>query len=437
MIAMGVIGFIVLVVYMVGTGGQQQSEQAALQEFYTALQPPDPPHGSRSVFQEQSELSNNPNVPDELASFAEPIPEGVQAIPVSRGNTTTRDIDDSRLPFDPRDPAAVEAYMVEQGMQPPAYQSSTSSNRTAPSRTSSPQTDSGRLAAQQSGMGTGLSFNSTYQPTGGVGSSGGYPQSGGGSADVYPAQRPVATPSYAASVVGQDGYAQQNGQQGKQDFFEAATVTEVIRASRFDGPLLNMLAKGSVIQVVMYTGIDSSNPGMITGIVTKNIYDTMTGNYLLIPAGSQLIAEYNSAVTWGQNRVQIAWNHLRRPDGVVVPLGNMPGVDLMGQSGATGRVDNHWDKMAAGLGIMSLFTILTGEIAWQAENVNSPGIANVGNKVNAEVEGFTDQYLTKILDLEPTINIPPGDIQNVLVNTDIVMPIAAQRAVTDPYVRRP
>jgi type IV secretory pathway VirB10-like protein len=45
--------------------------------------------------------------------------------------------------------------------------------------------------------------------------------------------------------------------------------------------------------------------------------------------------------------------------------------------------------------------------------------------------------LTKILDLEPTINIPPGDIQNVLVNTDIVMPIAAQRAVTDPYVRRP
>jgi len=76
----------------------------------------------------------------------------------------------------------------------------------------------------------------------------------------------------------------------------------------------------------LITGINSDLPGDIIGQVRENVYDTVTGNHLLVPQGSRLMAEYDSIIAYGQERALICWNRLIRPDGSSIDLECSPGV---------------------------------------------------------------------------------------------------------------
>ena len=59
--------------------------------------------------------------------------------------------------------------------------------------------------------------------------------------------------------------------------------------------------------------LNSDLPGMIRALVRENVYDSVTGQYLLIPAGSTLIGMYNSHVDYGQDALQAVWNRIIFP----------------------------------------------------------------------------------------------------------------------------
>ena len=99
----------------------------------------------------------------------------------------------------------------------------------------------------------------------------------------------------------------------------------------------------------------------------------MSGKNLLIPQGSKLLAKYSSAISFGQNRVQVAWQRLIRPDGVSLQMGNMNGVDPQGASGYAGYVDEHWWEYAKGIGLMLLFSIIDGQIQYSMKEANTQG----------------------------------------------------------------
>jgi type IV secretion system protein TrbI len=48
---------------------------------------------------------------------------------------------------------------------------------------------------------------------------------------------------------------------------------------------------------------DSDLPDQITAQVTEAVYDSPTGNYLLIPQGAKLIGRYDSSVAFRQSRI--------------------------------------------------------------------------------------------------------------------------------------
>ena len=64
-----------------------------------------------------------------------------------------------------------------------------------------------------------------------------------------------------------------------------------------------------------------------------------------------VIAAYDSAVSFGQERVLVCWNRLIRPDGVSISLECMPGVDLAGSSGFTDEVNHHWWRIVTGVAL--------------------------------------------------------------------------------------
>ena len=66
------------------------------------------------------------------------------------------------------------------------------------------------------------------------------------------------------------------------------------------------LLAGTVIAAAMVTGLNSDLPGQVIAQVTDDVYDSVTGQILLIPQGSRLIGKYDSILAYGQSRVLVA-----------------------------------------------------------------------------------------------------------------------------------
>ena len=98
-----------------------------------------------------------------------------------------------------------------------------------------------------------------------------------------------------------------------------------------------ILRTGAVIPGLLLSAMDAELPGTIIAQVSQDVYDTPTGNYLLIPQGSRLVGEYSNAVQYGQSRIFVAWQRIIYPDGSALDIGAMPGADEQGKGGSTTR----------------------------------------------------------------------------------------------------
>ena len=102
------------------------------------------------------------------------------------------------------------------------------------------------------------------------------------------------------------------------------------------------LKAGTLIQASLLTAINSELPGQVIAQVTRNVWDTKDSEYVLIPQGTRLIGRYDSGISYGQNRVLVAWDRLIYPNGQSLRLEGMLGVDRAGQSGFRDKVNNHY-----------------------------------------------------------------------------------------------
>ena len=122
---------------------------------------------------------------------------------------------------------------------------------------------------------------------------------------------------------------------------------------------------GSVIPAVLVSGINSDLPGPILAQVSQNVFDSATGKYLLVPQGSRLIGIYQNASTYGQQRVEIAWQRLIFPNTSSMNLPQMPGADQGGYAGFTDEVNNHYLRTFGTAAVMSLISAgqMVGQMA--------------------------------------------------------------------------
>ena len=169
--------------------------------------------------------------------------------------------------------------------------------------------------------------------------------------------------SYSSAAVPSDGMAisqnqtdDQNMQAEKKAFLQKNKITEE------DGYLHNLLNNpvsryeikaGTIIPSLLITGVNSDLPGQITGQVRTNVYDTATGRYLLIPQGAKIIGVYDSQISYGQERLLVAWKRILFPNGKSIDLDGMPGVDLSGYAGFNDEVNHHYRKIFGSVLLMS------------------------------------------------------------------------------------
>jgi type IV secretion system protein VirB10 len=187
------------------------------------------------------------------------------------------------------------------------------------------------------------------------------------------------------------------------------------------------LMEGSVIPATLNTAINSNLAGMITAVVSRNVYDSESGAYLLIPAGSKLVGMYSSKVLPGQGRVAVAWRRIEFPNGSYINLGNMNGAGQSGKAGMGGEVDNHTWMIFKNALLMSL--IETGVSLAQPGYGGSSGVLtamspsqiaeqNMGNTFGQAEAQLMQRYIT----IPPTIKIHIGAQLNVIVSKDLTFP---------------
>jgi type IV secretory pathway VirB10-like protein len=181
------------------------------------------------------------------------------------------------------------------------------------------------------------------------------------------------------------------------------------------------LFAGTILPCVMTQGINSDLPGQIGCMISQNVYDTVTGRYLLLPQGTKAIGTYDSRVAYGQERVLVVWTRLLRPDGSTLSLEGMPGVDLSGYAGLTGKVNNHYVRLLAGVVLGSVLGA-SSQIAVGANSQN-PGFAELAIQGAGQNINEAGQQITrKNLNIQPTIQVPPGGRLNIFATKDLILP---------------
>ncbi|VXC35560.1 hypothetical protein PSEUDO8O_31027 [Pseudomonas sp. 8O] len=104
----------------------------------------------------------------------------------------------------------------------------------------------------------------------------------------------------------------------------------------------------------------SDLPGDVIATVTEPVYDSATGEHVLIPQGARLLGRYNNQVNYGQNRVQVVWQRVILPDTSSFQLDNLVRTDAAGYAGLEDGIDWHWDRIGAGAGAGAAMTSLLG-----------------------------------------------------------------------------
>lgn len=216
-----------------------------------------------------------------------------------------------------------------------------------------------------------------------------------------------------------------NGQSSKEDFFNADLKELGYLPNRVvpqQSPY--ELKRGSVIPATLISGINSDLPGRITAHVSQNVYDSATGQRLLIPQGAKLFGRYDSKVSFGQSRVLVVWTDIIFPDGSTLQIGGMAGTDAQGYGGFHDKVNNHYWRTFGSAALIAL--IGTGIDASMPESstlATQDTASDAARRNFAESFGrIAEQTISRNLDVQPTLEIRPGYKFNVLVDQDIIFP---------------
>ena len=232
-----------------------------------------------------------------------------------------------------------------------------------------------------------------------------------------------ATPAFADP--GLAALATLFGQDGNQtaDTAESEIVSELNEADIYNPNILRrpispyQVMAGTIIPASLVTGLNSDLPGQVIAQVTENVYDTPTGQYLLLPQGTRLLGRYDSNIDDGQSRALIIWNRLIRPDGSSLVIDNLSGVDLSGQSGLRDEVDRHTGSFFKAALLSSVLSV-AAELGTDKEDVLTEAIRDGGQRT---INQAGQRVVTRALSRKPTLRIRPGWRLGVIVNRDLVL----------------
>ena len=209
----------------------------------------------------------------------------------------------------------------------------------------------------------------------------------------------------------------QNNQDAKQAFLDR-DADDIYNSHGLVSPRSPyQVMAGNLIPASLVTGLNSDLPGQVIGQVTENVYDTVTGQHLLIPQGSRLMGRYDSVIAFGQSRALVVWTRLILPNGDSIQLDNLPGSDSQGFAGLKDKVDRHTWQFIKGAALSSLLSV-GSELASDDGDRLTRALQNAGQDT-ANIAG--QRIIDRNLNVQPTLRVRQGWRFNVIVSRDLIL----------------
>ena len=232
----------------------------------------------------------------------------------------------------------------------------------------------------------------------------------------------AALPRGASSAFGAP--ADTNLQSRKLAFASDGPDSDIYNAHRVEDPASPFqVMAGTLIPASLVTGINSDLPGTIIAQVTQPVFDTVTGQHLLIPQGSRLIGRYQSEVSFGQDRALVTWDRIIFPDGSSIVI-SAPGADAQGYAGLSDRTDHHWGRVFAAAGLATILGI--------GAELGSDGDGDIERAIRRGTTDTINQAGQRVVDrnlgIQPTIRVRPGWPVRVVVTRDLILRSHSQGA---------
>jgi type IV secretory pathway VirB10-like protein len=171
------------------------------------------------------------------------------------------------------------------------------------------------------------------------------------------------------------------------------------------------LTAGTPIHVANISEVNTDVPGKSSGTaeVTQTVYCGSDKQYVAIPQGSTFTFSANPRVSYGDEQIQVCMEQLKRPPSRGYPRGSLismhcwGGASSKGSMGWAGEVDNHWDKLVAGVMLSTVLSLGTGAAAGNQEGfaptIAQRAAANAGQQFNQAGQRIVQRDLAR----KPTI----------------------------------
>lgn len=213
-------------------------------------------------------------------------------------------------------------------------------------------------------------------------------------------------------------------QDEKLDFIKSAAKDDRGYHTHIPQPAIspNEIKTGSFIPMTLEQGINSDLPGQITARVTEDVYDSVTGCLLLIPAMAKGVGKYDSKIALGQGRMLVAWNSMVFPDGAELNLGGIQGYDTSGAAGLESDVDNHyWRLFGLTFGLSMITAGVQSSVPQQTNNTNTPTTGQtIATALAQQYGNLGSQIIGKYMAVQPTLRNFAGERFVLMVPRTIV-----------------
>lgn len=176
-----------------------------------------------------------------------------------------------------------------------------------------------------------------------------------------------------------------------------------------------LLPKGTFIDCVLETKLDTTVPGMTSCVIPRDVYSA-NGRVLLIERGSKAVGEYKGAVENGLNRIFVLWTQIQTPKGVRVNI-DSPATDALGGSGMAGEIDFHW---WARFGNALLFTLIQDgfDFAMTKQSENNGGVNYYQNSEDG-MNQIIQEAMRQSGNIPPTLTKNQGERVGIFVARDV------------------
>ena len=182
-----------------------------------------------------------------------------------------------------------------------------------------------------------------------------------------------------------------------------------------------VLQAGSVIPATLLTQVTSDNLNAdVVAIVRQNVYDSVTGNNILIPAGTKLIGHPEG---YSGTRINLSFYRMILPDGNSISLPDQSAVTGTGFAGVKDKHSGHsWQKFKGALSGALLSGALIGVTS---KNTDKSGDRSYGQEAMTGAATDLIQNITSTTknrdEIKSTTSIRIGYQFNILLNADVAI----------------